>query len=75
MANIISGEKVVPELIQNQVIEKIIYDESKKILSDKKLYDGIKSKFGLIKEKLGVEGASCKAAESIYKVMNDTKKG
>ena len=72
MANIISGEKVVPELIQNRVTKEIIYDESKKILSDKNLYDRIKSKFELLKEKLGSEGASGKAAESIYKIMNET---
>ena len=72
MPNIISGEKVVPELIQNQVSEEIVYKESKKILSDKNLYQAIKIKFGLIKEKLGEEGASVKAAESIYKIMNET---
>ena len=72
MANIISGEKVVPELIQNQVSKEMVYKESKKILSDKNLYQAIKNKFGLIKEKLGEEGASVKAAESIYKIMNET---
>jgi lipid-A-disaccharide synthase len=72
MVNIIYGEKVVPELIQYQVCEKTIYEECKKILSDKKLYETIISKFGLIKEKLGTEGASAKAALSIYKIMNES---
>ena len=72
MANIICGEKVVPELIQNQVREKTIYEECKKILADKKLYETIKSKFGLIKEKLGTVGASAKAALLIHKIMNET---
>jgi lipid-A-disaccharide synthase len=72
MANIICGERVVPELIQNQVREKTIYEECKKILADNKLYETIKSKFKLIKEKLGTEGASAKAALSIYKIMNET---
>jgi lipid-A-disaccharide synthase len=72
MANIICGERVVPELIQNQVREKTIYEECKKILDDNKLYETIKSKFKLIKEKLGTEGASAKAALSIYKIMNET---
>ncbi len=72
MANIICGEKVVPELIQNQVREKTIYEECKKILADKKLYETIKNKFGLIKEKLGTVGASAKAALLIHKIMNET---
>jgi lipid-A-disaccharide synthase len=72
MANIICGERVVPELIQNQVREKTIYEECKKILADNKLYETIKSKFKIIKEKLGTEGASAKAALSIYKIMNET---
>ena len=72
MANIICGEKVVPELIQNQVREKTIYEECKKILAEKKLYETIKSKFGLIKEKLGTVGASAKAALLIHKIMNET---
>jgi lipid-A-disaccharide synthase len=72
MANIICGERVVPELIQNQVREKTIYEECKRILADNKLYESIKIKFGLIKEKLGTEGASAKAALSIYKIMNET---
>jgi lipid-A-disaccharide synthase len=72
MANIICGERVVPELIHNQVREKTIYEECKKILADNTLYETIKSKFKLIKEKLGTEGASAKAALSIYKIMNET---
>jgi lipid-A-disaccharide synthase len=72
MANIICGERVVPELIQNQVREKTIYEECKRILADNRLYETIKSKFELIKEKLGTEGASAKAALSIYKIMNET---
>lgn len=74
MANIISGEKVVPELIQKDVTENCIYEECKKILSDKSLYDSIKKKLGKIKQKLGTQGASARAAASIYKVMNETQK-
>ncbi|HKI77393.1 MAG TPA: lipid-A-disaccharide synthase [Ignavibacteriaceae bacterium] len=71
MANIISGEKVVPELIQKDVSEKSIYSEAKKILSDKTVFDEMKKKLGNIKKKLGSEGASERAAKSIYKVMNE----
>lgn len=71
MANIISGEKVVPELIQNEVNNKTVYSECKKILSDENLYSGIKRKLELLKEKLGSAGASARAANIIYSLMNE----
>lgn len=71
MVNIISGERVVPELIQNDVNEKTIYSECKKILSDLTLYEKIKRKFTLLKEKLGSTGASGKAARIIYSLLNE----
>jgi lipid-A-disaccharide synthase len=71
MANIISGENVVPELIQHQVTENSIFNECKKILADKILYNEIKRKLSLIKDKLGIEGASVRAAKSIYEIMNE----
>jgi lipid-A-disaccharide synthase len=71
MANIIAGENVVPELIQNNLTESKIYSEAEKILLDKDLYAGIKNKLAGVKEKLGNEGASQKAAELIYGIMNE----
>ncbi|MDO8548574.1 MAG: lipid-A-disaccharide synthase [Ignavibacteria bacterium] len=71
MANIISGEKVVPELIQDKVNPDSIYNESKKILSDNSLYDSIKSKLLEIHKKLGEKGAVKKTAESIYSLINE----
>ena len=72
MANIILNEQVVPELIQNDVSHKNIYEKSKEILSNPELYKSIKQKLGLVKEKLGDNGASKKAAQIIYKMMNET---
>jgi lipid-A-disaccharide synthase len=71
MVNIISGERVVPELIQHDVNEKTIYSECKKILSDKTLYENIKRKFTLLKEKLGSKSASGNAARIIYSFLNE----
>ena len=69
MANIIAGEKVVPELIQNNANAESIYLECKKILSDEGLYNSIKQKLSKVKDKLGSEGASRKAAGLIYSMM------
>lgn len=71
MANIITGEKIVPELIQSDVNDKNIYLECKKILSNSILYDSIKRKLTFIKDKLGQPGASRNAAQLIYRILNE----
>lgn len=74
MANIILNEQVVPELVQRNASHKIIYEKSKEILSDQNIYDSIKQKLSLVKHKLGENGASKKAAQIIFTMMNDTQK-
>jgi lipid-A-disaccharide synthase len=71
MANIILEENVINELIQYDVNEENIYSKCSAILKDKKKYDSIKQKLGLIKERLGGPGASINAARSIYAVLNE----
>jgi lipid-A-disaccharide synthase len=72
MANIIAGEKIVPELIQNQANAQNIYMECRKILSDDDLYSSIKRKLLLLKGKLGSPGASYKAAQIICSALNES---
>ncbi len=69
MANIIAQERIVPELVQNEANAESIYMECKKILSDTKFYNSIKQKLGKVKEKLGTEGASKRAAGIIYAML------
>jgi lipid-A-disaccharide synthase len=71
MANIISGENVVTELIQHNVNPDSIYNEVKKILSDGDLFDSITRKLSSIKIKLGSEGAAKRTAQSIYSLLNE----
>jgi lipid-A-disaccharide synthase len=73
MANIISEDKVVQELIQNDVKAEKIYTECKRMLSDRHLYDSIKTKLSSVKDKLGDIGASRRTAESIYKLINEAE--
>jgi len=72
MVNILLEDNVVPELIQNDVSERKIYDAGKKILSDKKYYNSVKLKLNMVKDKLGNEGASARASKQIYALMNET---
>jgi lipid-A-disaccharide synthase len=72
MANIIAGVKIAPELIQNQFTEHTLIDECSKILSTPELYLDMKTKLKSLKEKLGVSGASGRAAHIIYDMMNES---
>ena len=71
MVNIVAGEKVVPELIQNDASSDSIYNECRKILSDIGLYNSIKKKLGCIKEKLETKEASRRAAQAVYAIVNE----
>ena len=66
MANILSGKKIVPELIQQKVKSKFIIEEAVKLLSDDTLYIITKNELKKIKESLGKEDASKNAAEIIH---------
>ncbi len=72
MVNILLEDNVVPELIQNDVSKENIYASGKKILSDEEYYNSVKAKLNKVKDKLGNEGASARAAEQIYALMNET---
>jgi lipid-A-disaccharide synthase len=72
MANIIAGEKIVPELIQTQASAQNIYKECRRILSDDNLYSSVKKRLSLLKDKLGSPGASHKAAQIICSALNES---
>ncbi len=66
MANILSGKKIVPELIQSKVKANYIIEEADKLLTDEVLYLNTKNELKKIKESLGKEDASKRAAEIIH---------
>ncbi|HVO72599.1 MAG TPA: lipid-A-disaccharide synthase [Ignavibacteriaceae bacterium] len=75
LVNIIAGEKIIPEFVQSSMNAESIYNESAKILSSSTLYNTIKEKLGIIRERIlrpAEEGASEKAARSIYALMNES---
>ncbi len=71
MPNILIGEKVVEELIQNDLKEDKIINIANGILNNPQKYDEIKYKFSKIKLMLGNSGASRRAAELIYSQLNE----
>lgn len=72
MVNILLEEKIIPELIQNNLTGKSIYEASKKILTNSSEYERIKTKLNEVKNKLSGETASVSAAKSIYKIINES---
>jgi lipid-A-disaccharide synthase len=73
MANIILGETVIEELIQNDVNRIKIYDACKKLLADRTNYENIKTRLGEIKNMIGSSGASKRTAELILAELNEAK--
>lgn len=71
MVNILLDEMVVPELIQNDADAKNIFNAASKILSDGKTYLAVKQKLEWVKDKLGGDGASKKAADKILEILNE----
>jgi lipid-A-disaccharide synthase len=72
MVNILLDEKVIPELIQKRVNKNYIYKESKKLISDSDYYLQVKEKLRTVKDKLGKDRVSVKAAEIIYSAINES---
>jgi len=71
MANIIAGETVYPELIQDDVNPENIYQHVKSIVTDSDNYKSVQNKLEKIKNILGEPGASKKASEFILKSLNE----
>jgi len=70
MANIIAGEKVVPELIQNEVTAERIAAESRAILGDRERRERMISKLSEVRAKLGSPGAAGRTADIALAMMN-----
>ncbi len=72
LANIVAGERVVPELIQDNASWLKIADEVSRIMGDKKLYDATRAKLEIVREKLLAKTGASKntaklAKEILYK--------
>jgi len=69
MVNLIAGERVVPELIQDEATPDRIATECLKILGDELVANSIKEKLKRVKDRLGAGGASRKAALVAYRLL------
>jgi len=69
LANLVAGETVVPEFIQNNARPKKIAAEALRILTDANIRKTQIEKLSRVKEKLGEPGASRRAAELALKLI------
>jgi lipid-A-disaccharide synthase len=70
LVNIIAGEMLVPELLQNEATPMNIAEKTIEMLQDEKRLDGVRYALKKVTEKLGGPGASRRAAENVLEVIN-----
>jgi lipid-A-disaccharide synthase len=69
MANILAGERVVPELIQTEMTARRIVRESRAILGHRGARERIVAKLAGVREKLGRPGAAGRVADLALELM------
>jgi lipid-A-disaccharide synthase len=69
MVNLIAGQKIVPELIQESFTPDAVAAEAVSMLTDRARHARIREGLALVRSRLGGPGASRRAAEAILKVM------
>jgi lipid-A-disaccharide synthase len=69
IVNILAGEKIIPELIQQDFTAQNILEETKKILTSEEKRSEMMAQFRKIKKRLGEKTASRNAAQELEKLM------
>lgn len=71
LANIIAGKTIVKELIQDDINRNNIIKVISEYLQDDDKLSAIKNELMIVREKLASNGASKKAAEAIFSIVNE----
>ncbi len=75
MANLVAGERIVPELIQDDFTPARVADETVRLLSDRELHARTRDALRRVREKLGGSGASGRAADAVLAVAREKARG
>ena len=70
MVNLIAGERVVPELVQDELKAERIIEESRIVLDDQNVRAGVIEKLSKLRERLGSPGAAGRVAEMALAMMS-----
>jgi len=73
LVNIIAGEMIVPELLQNEATPMNIADKAIALLRDEEQLENIRYALTKVKEKLGGPGASLRAAHQVLEVVGESR--
>jgi lipid-A-disaccharide synthase len=68
MVNLIAGDRIVPELIQDDFTPEAVARETIPLLTDPARAAAVRSGLARVRERLGGPGASCRAARRILEV-------
>jgi len=71
LINLVAGEEVAPELLQEDVTPQIIADKSMEILDDIERASAIREKLKRVRESLGEPGASARTAGIAFEMMKN----
>jgi len=69
MVNLIAGERIVPELVQDNFTAEAVAKEAVSMLTDRERTARIRSGLATVRTRLGSPGASRRAAEAIMRVV------
>jgi lipid-A-disaccharide synthase len=68
MANLVAGRRIVPELIQDDFTPERVAEETVSFLTDRERHARTREALGDVRERLGLPGASGRAADAILEV-------
>ena len=63
LVNLVAGRSIVPELIQDEATTERLWQEARRLLTDRQGYNAMKHELRLVRDSLGEPGASRRAAE------------
>ncbi len=69
MVNLIAGQKIVPELVQDEFTPEAVAREALSMLTDPQRAARIRAGLAIVRERLGGRGASRRAAEAIVTLV------
>jgi lipid-A-disaccharide synthase len=68
MPNLVAGRRIVPELIQDEFTPERTAEEALALLTDADLRARTRAALGQVRQRLGLPGASGRAADAVLEV-------
>ncbi|HWC65174.1 MAG TPA: lipid-A-disaccharide synthase [Thermoanaerobaculia bacterium] len=69
LANIVAGERVVPELVQEEATVDRVFREAARFLDSPEETEAVRRRWSTLRERLGPRGAAARAAEAVLEVL------